>query len=139
MVLLRFAKKLNWFYHYFFILPISDDEDDDDDCEPFGNLLVDPKLALNGVDENAKAGFNTESEGENGVISTTSELPANRKRRRSDDFDENVDNEEDATFDQPLKGHIVETKKARDFSKSNTSINYLVRQNLGKIGKIARK
>jgi len=93
----------------------QDDEDDDDDCEPFGNLLVDPKLAFNGVDENAKAGFNTESEGENGVISTTSELPANRKRRRSDDFDENVDNEEDATFDQPLKGHIVETKKARDF------------------------
>ena len=90
--------------------------------------MVDPKLALNGVDENTKAGFITESEGGNGVISTTSVLPANRKRRRSDDFNENVDNEEDATFDQPLKGHIVETKKARNFSKSNTSINYLFSQ-----------
>ena len=58
--------------------------------------------------------YYSESDGE------TSSVPSvnSRKRRRSDDDISDDDNEAEL---QPLKCHIIETKKARDFGKTNYS------------------
>ena len=58
--------------------------------------------------------YHSESDGE------TSNVPSinSRKRRRSVDDVSDDDNEAEL---QPLKCHIIETKKARDFGKTNYS------------------
>ena len=58
--------------------------------------------------------YHSESDGE------TSSVPSvnSRKRRRSVDDISDDDNEAEL---QPLKCHIIETKKARDFGKTNYS------------------